>query len=62
MTAALSMYLRQALARLTKAAEAVRLGGAGEGDPALSRLRLLEDLIKEQMPHEDAGSSTRAPR
>lgn len=62
MTSTLSSYLRQALARLTKIADTGKQGGAKESDPGLARLRLLEDLIKEQMPYEDAGSSTRATR
>ncbi|MCM2281821.1 MAG: hypothetical protein NDI61_08235 [Bdellovibrionaceae bacterium] len=62
MTATLEVYLRQALTRLTRLVGTAKAGGARECDREIKNVRLLEELIKEQMPYEDAGSSTRAPR
>lgn len=55
-------HLRRALTRLTRIVETAQAGGANESDREMRRLRALEDLIKEQMPYEDVGSSTRSTR
>lgn len=62
MTDNLNTYMRQALARISRIVETARAGGAKEADRELTRLRMLEDLIKEQVPYEDIGSSTRKAR
>ena len=51
--------------RLAAAQVRHRLGRAGANEPYSSqtaRLRLLEELIKEQIPHEDPHPSARTPR
>ena len=62
MSEAFRALLRRAQAALSRRIETERAGGASEIDPRIRRLRMLEDLIKEQVPHEDSGHSTRPAR
>lgn len=57
---ALDHFLRLALAQLQSRLRATAVNG--ELNHEVRRLRLLEELIKEQLPDENTGSATRASR
>jgi hypothetical protein len=59
----LSTYLRSALALVRMRIDASRTrNGNDEGCREIARLRLLEDMIKEQMPNENTRPPARASR
>lgn len=62
MSESLKSFLTAAAAHLRRRIEQQRAKGIDEGDGKIMRLRLLEDLIKEQTPNEDAGSTARQAR
>jgi hypothetical protein len=62
MTETLKSYLDHALNRLSKMIEKENQNGHQEASQQIQRMRTLADLIKEQTPNEDTGSSTRQTR
>ena len=59
MSDSLKSYLQQALNRLERMAEQVTAGNVSEASKEVQQIRMLVDLIKEQMPNEDTHSTTR---
>ena len=62
MSDSLNTYLQQALNRLAKMDEKITAGDVGEASKELQQIRMLVDLIKEQMPNEDTHSTARQTR
>ena len=58
--AALEAYLLQALARLEKASEAIRKTQGYTRETA--KVRILTELVREQVPHENTRDTTRQTR
>jgi hypothetical protein len=58
----LESYLNQAKARLNRLVEKAASAGQTESSPEIQRIRMLQDLIKEQTPDENTGHTTRTTR
>ena len=62
MSDSLKTYLQQALHRLERMDEKITAGNVNEASKELQQIRMLVDLIKEQMPNEDTHSTARQTR
>ncbi len=58
----LKSYMQQALARLNRLSEQAQTKNLPESSQEVQRIRMLVDLIKEQIPNEDTRSSARPAR